>query len=82
LQRPYRRARESIAAVVLPLIELPGILLPGKRRYRPVFDLYRKGGMGFADCYHVVLMRQEGLTEVLSFDSDFDSVEGIERREG
>jgi len=81
LQRGYHQARPQIAAAVLPLIELPGIVLPGKRAYRAVFSLYQTSRLGFADCYHVVLMQRLGLNEIFSFDTDFDRVPGIVRRE-
>jgi uncharacterized protein len=81
LQRSYRVPREEIAAALLPIIELPGIILPGKRQFRRVFDLYLTQSLGFADCYHVVLMQRSKLTEVLSFDTDFDKIPGIRRRE-
>lgn len=81
LQRSYKQPRDRIAAALLPIIELPGITLPGKRYYRRVFDLYVSGGLGFADCYHVVLMQRLKLMDVFSFDSDFDNVPGITRRE-
>ncbi len=81
LQRSYREPRDRIAAGLLPIIELPGIVLPGKRHYRNVFDLYVGGGLGFADCYHVVLMQRLKLSDILTFDTDFDGVPGIRRRE-
>lgn len=81
LQSSYKVPREQIAAALLPLIELPGIVLPGKRQYRKVFDLYLNLSLGFADCYHLVLMQRLGLTEVLSFDADFDKVAEVRRRE-
>jgi predicted nucleic acid-binding protein len=81
LQRSYKESRERIANALLPLLELPGIALPDKSRYRAVFALYTSRGLGFADCYHVVLMRRLRLTEILSFDSDCDGVPDINRRE-
>jgi predicted nucleic acid-binding protein len=81
LQKTYREPRDRIAATVLPIIELPGIDLPGKEQYRAVFELFVAGGLGFADCYHVVLMRRLGISEILSFDAEFDRIPGIERRE-
>lgn len=81
LQRFYQQPRASIADALLPLIELPGILLPGKRAYRRVFALYRSTPLGFADCCHVVLMQRLKLTEILSFDTGFDKIPGIKRRE-
>jgi predicted nucleic acid-binding protein len=70
-----------IRAVLLPLIELPGIVLPSKRRLRETFDLYVTLNLPFADAYHVILMRQMKLTNVISFDRDFDRVPGITRIE-
>src|SRR5947209_1019805 len=46
LQRSYREPRARIAAAVLPLIELRGVVLPGKRHYRSVFTLYTSRSLG------------------------------------
>ncbi len=81
LQRGYRQPRDLIAAAVLPLIELAGVILPGKRSYRNVFALYTSRPLGFADCYHLTLMEWLKLTDILSFDTDFDNLPGITRRE-
>lgn len=81
LQRSYKQSRKRIAEALLPLIELPGIILPGKILYRRVFSLYATGSLGFADCYHVVLVQRLGITEILSFDTDFDHIPGVVRKE-
>ena len=81
LQRTYKQPRDRIASALLPLIELPGIVLPGKRHYRKVFALYRSGPLGFADCYHVVLMQRLRIDEILSFDTHFDHISDLTRRE-
>lgn len=80
LQRFYKQSKARIADALLPLIELPGIMLPGKRYYRKVFALYVSSRLGFADCYHVVFMQRLRLTEIFSFDKDFDRIAGIKRR--
>ena len=66
---------------MLPLIELQGIILPGKRRFRRAFDLYVQGGLPFGDAYHVAVMESLHLTQVVSFDRHFDQAPGIERIE-
>lgn len=81
LQRTYRQSKAVITEGVLPLIELPGVSLPGKRLYQRVFELYLQSSLGFADCYHVALMERLGTDEIISFDTDFDHVAGIKRRE-
>ena len=79
LQRTYKAPREGIRDNLLPLIELPGILLPGKRRFRRVFALYVERNLPFADAYHAVLMEQMHLTEIATFDTHFDTIPGIQR---
>lgn len=81
LERTYRMARARIAAEVLDLLQMPGIVLPGKAMYQRVFDLYVNSRLGFADSYHVALMERLEITEIFSFDTDFDRVSGISRRE-
>jgi predicted nucleic acid-binding protein len=81
LQRQYKVPRSDIRDAVLPLIELPGIVLPGKRRLREVFDLYVDLNVSFVDAYHAVLMRRLGLTEIISFDRGIDRISGIQRTE-
>jgi predicted nucleic acid-binding protein len=66
---------------MLPLLELTNVVLSRKRLYQKVFALYRESSLGFADCYHVVLMEQLKTREILSFDTDFDRIPGIVRRE-
>lgn len=81
LQRQYRQPKSKIREAVLPLFELPGIVLPGKRRFRKVFDLYVDLNISFADAYHAVLMWQSKLSQIVSFDKEFDCVSGIQRVE-
>src|SRR5450756_869514 len=56
LQRHYRQPKAKIREALAPLIELPGIVLPGKTRFRRVFELYVDFNLPFADAYHAALM--------------------------
>ncbi len=40
-----------------------------------MFDIYIRLNTSFADAYHVVLMNQLKLTEVVSFDTEFERVD-------
>ena len=81
LQRQYGHPKTAIRENLVPLIELPGIVLPGKQRFRQVFDLYVDLNISFVDAYHAVLMKQLRLTEIISYDKGFDRVSGIRRVE-
>lgn len=81
LERRYRLPKSAVRDALLPLLELPGVVLPGKRRFRRVFELYVDHNLPFADAYDVALMEGLGLTEIVSSDRDYDRVPGIMRRE-
>jgi predicted nucleic acid-binding protein len=81
LERGYRRSKAEIQSAVLPLLELPGIVLPRKRKFREVFRLYVEQNISFADAYHVVMMQKLNLSEIVSFDRDFGRISDIKRVE-
>ena len=79
LERFYKQSKEAIREAFLPLIELPGIVLPGKRRFRKVFTCYSEQNIACADAYHPALMESLGLTHIVSFDRDFDRIPTVTR---
>lgn len=79
LGRVYRIPRGEIRDALLPIIHLPGIRLADKARFDDVFERYVDLNISFADAYHVVLMRDAGLTAIASFDRHFDRVPHITR---
>jgi predicted nucleic acid-binding protein len=81
LERTYRQPKAAIRDALLPLIALPGIVLPRKRRFQTAFTFYVDLNISFADAYHAALMLEQKLTEVVTFDRHFDCVPGITRVE-
>ena len=79
MERTYKLAKSEIRDTILPLLQLPGILIPGKRYLEKVFDLYIGLNISFADAYHAVIMERYKLTEIATFDRDFDRIPGISR---
>jgi predicted nucleic acid-binding protein len=81
LERRYKQSKEAIRDAFLPLIELSGIELPGKRRFRQVFGYYIEKNISFADAYHAVLVESLRLTQIISFDRDFNRIPALTRVE-
>jgi uncharacterized protein len=82
LERTYKQPRAAIRTALLPILLLPNVKLPGKRRLRRVFDLYLQyPKLSFADCFHAVIYEQEGLSSIVSFDQGYDHVPGLTREE-
>ena len=81
LERSYRQPKARIRENVMAILELTSVLTPGKRLFRRALDVYVEYNVSFGDAYHVALMEQRGVTEIISFDRDFDRVPGITRIE-
>jgi len=81
LQRFYRLPRQEIKKLVLPIISLRGLYLPDKKVYYQAFDLYVTQNISFVDAYNAAYMLSERLSDIYSWDTDFDKIEGITRLE-
>ncbi len=81
LEKQYRIPRIIVHDGILALLDLPGIVIPGKKRLRDAFALYIERNLPFADAYHIAVMRAEGLNEIVTFDREFDRITGILRIE-
>jgi predicted nucleic acid-binding protein len=81
LERTSNQDKAAIRDALLLLLALPEIVLPGKERYEKVFSRYVAANVSFAAAYHAVLMEELKLTEIVSFDTDFDRIAGLTRRE-
>jgi len=81
LQSFYHMSKPDIAAVLLPIIALPGLKIPSKARLRRTLDWYVRYNLSFVDAYLAVLAQQQGLPELVSFDRNYDRVSGVRRVE-
>jgi predicted nucleic acid-binding protein len=81
LQSFYRQPRTAIRDSLLPLINLEGIVLPGKRLVGRAFDLYVSTNLSFADAYHAAFAERLRSRQIVSFDRGFDRVPGLQRIE-
>ncbi len=81
LERTYKASRSDIRDALLDFIVLPAVVLPRKRFWPQIFDLYVRTPLSIVDAYHAIVMERLGITEIISFDKDFDRVPGITRTE-
>ena len=80
LRAPYRLSHEEIRARIIPILTLRGLKLPQKNVYLRALDLYATSPyLDFEDALAVSHMEQRGITEIVSYDKDFDRIEGIRR---
>lgn len=81
LEKGYRVARPQIRDALVDLISLRGLELSSKRLWTQALDLYAKQNISFADAYNAVYMTSHRVTEIYSWNRDFDRIVGIVRRE-
>jgi predicted nucleic acid-binding protein len=79
---PYRLSHEEIRARLLPILTLRGVRLPQKQVYLRALDLYALHPvLDFEDTLAVAHMEHRGVTEIVSYDKDFDRFTGFCRIE-
>ncbi|HLZ25382.1 MAG TPA: PIN domain-containing protein [Ktedonobacterales bacterium] len=81
LQSFYKQTKADIRATLLPLVALPGIRLPNKRRLRRTFTLYVDYNLSFVDAYQAAFVLERGHPALVSFDRNYDRVPGVPRVE-
>jgi predicted nucleic acid-binding protein len=79
--KTYAVDRATIRELILPVLGLPNLRIERKRLYPRVFELYVSYPIDYVDAYHVALLEHYGQTELFSFDTDFDRLPEVTRRE-
>jgi uncharacterized protein len=78
----YRVSREDVIDRLLPVLSMDGVHLVAKPALLDALEVFRAyEELDFEDAMAVGLMRANGIEEILSYDEDFDDVEGIRRVE-
>jgi len=81
LDRLYRYPKVAIIAVLRRLLNTRGIALIERDIWLTAVDLFEHHAMNLIDAYHVAFMNTHGITTLYSYDTDFDQVAGLTRRE-
>lgn len=78
----YDLSHAEAAARLRPILALRGLRLAKKRLYLRALDLYTAHPfLDFGDALAAAHMESQGLTAILSYDSDFDRLPGVQRIE-
>ena len=77
----YNQPRSNIRAFLLPIINLPSLKIPYRRALIRALDLFAHSNLDFEDALTVAHMERMKITTVVSYDQDFDHIQGIQRRE-
>jgi predicted nucleic acid-binding protein len=81
LQRGYKMPKADIRRLFWRILALRDVQLAEKAIFKAAFDLYVDKNISFADAYHAAWMQRRNVTEVYSWDREFDRVPGLTRIE-
>lgn len=81
LERGYKLGKPAIHDAIRALLDEPNLVLAGKARWHRVLDIYVDRRVSLGDAQQIELMEHMGLSEIISFDKDFDRIPGITRIE-
>jgi predicted nucleic acid-binding protein len=80
--RQYNLSHQEAAGRLRPLLQLKGLSLPHKQVYQRALDLFAVSPFqDIEDAVIVAHMERQGLTNLLSYDTDFDRISTVERQE-
>lgn len=78
----YGLSHEAIRSRLVPILTLRGLRLPQKRVYLRALDVYASSPfLDFEDALVVAHMERQGISEIVSYDRDFNRVAGLRRVE-
>lgn len=81
LQRSYKIPKEVIRREVGKILSLRDLQLADRELCQNALNLYADQNIAFADAYHAIWMQRAGVTEVYSWDKEFDRVPSLTRIE-
>lgn len=79
LERHYKVSKAEIHEKVGDVLALRSLQLPEKTLCLQALDLYIEKNIAFADAYHAIWMQARGVTDIYSFDREFDRIAGLHR---
>jgi predicted nucleic acid-binding protein len=80
-KRLYSLPRQDVRTHLTNLLVLKGLKLQHKRTYLRALDLYASTSLDFVDSLNIAHMERSNIDKIISFDQDFDRIEGVTRHE-
>ena len=81
LQRSYNVSRGKIREIITDLLSLQNIEIPDRALILDALAIYVNNSVSFVDAHHIALMNLLNISEIYSWDRDFDRFPGVIRIE-
>lgn len=80
--KQYNLSHGEASARLRPVLTLRGFRIPNKRLYLRALDIFASSSfLDFGDALAVAYMENQGIQEILSYDTDFDRIKSVRRTE-
>ena len=77
----YGLSKRDVRDKLLPLLTLPGLHVPSRDAFVEALDLFIETNIDFTDAFNAATMAQHGITDIYSYDRDFDRLGDVRRIE-
>ncbi|RZD14772.1 MAG: type II toxin-antitoxin system VapC family toxin [Candidatus Acidulodesulfobacterium ferriphilum] len=81
LEKFYKVPRKDIKEMAAAIINLEGLAVEFKDVFIFALKLFAEKNISFADAFNASIMKLNNMTEIYSYDTDFDKIEKIKRIE-
>jgi predicted nucleic acid-binding protein len=77
----YKVPKAEVIEKVSVILGTKNLLIPDKDVLVDALVLYGRKNIDFIDAYNAVFMKYQGLSEIYSYDEDFETIQDIQRKE-
>lgn len=81
LAKSYKLPRADVRAKITAVFSLQGLHLAEKSLCLQALDYFVNQNISYADAYNAAWMQQESVSEIYSWDREFDRITGLTRLE-
>lgn len=81
LERSYKIPKTEIVKSLSLMFKLAGLAVEKQKLVQQAFIFYTDKNISFPDAYHIAFMEHKNLSQIYSFDEDFDKIPGLKRLE-
>ncbi len=75
-KRLYNLSPQDVRIRLYPVLSLPGLKLMYRKQILRALDIYSSNQIDFEDALSVAAMERQGISEIYSYDEDFDRIQG------
>jgi predicted nucleic acid-binding protein len=79
LLKSYRTSKADTRQLVTSILNMKGLDVPHRDLFQEALDVFERLNISFGDAYVAVLMKDQGIDEIYSWDTEFDRVPWLTR---